>query len=296
MLGKVLPPKNDEVFLALFSNPENKERVLVPFLKCILKLPNMVPNDVQILDPRLHIGREDEKHPIVDALIETPEGFIHIEMQYRDYEHIRERVVYYHSRLLGDQLPQGHGYNELKRTISLLITDFPLIEEEPNYFNRYVFMNPSTHTVFSDISEIDTLELLKLPDASDGSPEWIWGSYINGEKEEDFMRLAEAYPEVQSAVKALYELSADQALRMRADAIEKARRDEEDWRNTLLKKGFAQGIEEGIKEGLEEGREEAKTEMVRNLLNAGIPVDVVARAAAVSIDKVNEWAATKKYD
>ena len=277
MNEKILSPKNNEVFLALFSKPEHNECVLTPFLRRILKLPNLDPNNVQILDPRLHIGREDEKHPIVDVLVKTPDGLIHIEMQYCDYEHMLERIVYYHCRLFGDQLQQGHDYDELERTISLLITDFPLIGEEINYFNRYLYMNPVTHNIFSYISEIDTLELPKIPDIPDGSPEWIWGTYLNGEKEEDFMRLAETYPEVQSAVNVLYELSADEALRMRAEAVEKARRDEAARMKTSLKKG------------IEIGEQRRRREFAQMMRSDGESEEKIIRYTGYTYKDVDSW-------
>ncbi|GHV24029.1 hypothetical protein FACS189465_0330 [Clostridia bacterium] len=67
------------------------------------------------------------------------------------------------SKIVHDQLKSGDTYKNIKRAISILITDFVLIEENDSYYNRFRFYDERTKTEFSKMMEINTLELAKLP-------------------------------------------------------------------------------------------------------------------------------------
>jgi predicted transposase/invertase (TIGR01784 family) len=87
-----------------------------------------------------------------------------------------------------------------------------------------------------------------MPGGSDGSKLWDWALFFNAKTEEELNMIATRNREVGRAVKALYKLSADDEVRLRYEAREKAWRDEQG--------RIAFGIDKGIKQGLEQGREE----------------------------------------
>ena len=78
---------------------------------------------------------------------------------------------------------------------------------------------------FSDIIEIHTLELSKLPEAADGTDLYDWAKFIAAEPEEELQMAAERNPQVQKAVLKLRELSADERARVLYENREKALRD-----------------------------------------------------------------------
>ena len=78
---------------------------------------------------------------------------------------------------------------------------------------------------FSDISEIHTLELRKLPEGTDGTILYDWAKFIAAETEEELTMLAERNPQIGKAVVKLRELSADERARDLYERREKARRD-----------------------------------------------------------------------
>ncbi|MDR2179885.1 MAG: hypothetical protein LBP21_06230 [Synergistaceae bacterium] len=53
-----------------------------------------------------------------------------------------------------------------------------------------------------------------------------------------------------------------------------------------IAKGVLKGKKEGKKEGIKEGKKEGKLEMVRNLLGNGIPPEVVAKSAGLSLRQI----------
>jgi len=78
----------------------------------------------------------------------------------------------------------------------------------------------------SDIIEIHTLELEKLPEGADGTELYDWAKFIAADTEEELNMIAERNPQVAKAVVKLRELSADERARDTYERREKARRDQ----------------------------------------------------------------------
>jgi hypothetical protein len=53
-----------------------------------------------------------------------------------------------------------------------------------------------------------------------------------------------------------------------------------------LEEGLEKGLEKGLEEGLEKGKENGKVEMARNLLDNGVPPDIIAKSAGMSWDSL----------
>jgi predicted transposase/invertase (TIGR01784 family) len=103
--------------------------------------------------------------------------------------------------------------------------------------------------------------------------------FIESSDEGVLKMIAERSPQMMKAVGVLKELSADEQMRMLADAREKARRDIASRMNWARHEGRAEGKEEGRQEGREEGRKEGKTEnkieIARKLLARNRPIDEI---------------------
>ena len=78
----------------------------------------------------------------------------------------------------------------------------------------------------SDIIEIHTLELKKLPVDADGTELYDWAKFIAADTEEELNMIAVRNPQVAQAVVKLRELSADERARDLYERREKARRDQ----------------------------------------------------------------------
>ena len=77
----------------------------------------------------------------------------------------------------------------------------------------------------TDVIEIHTIELEKLPPDSDGTELYDWASFIAASSEEEMTVVAERNPQVSKAVMKFKELSADERARDLYERREKARRD-----------------------------------------------------------------------
>jgi predicted transposase/invertase (TIGR01784 family) len=255
---KFFTPTNDFVFKMIFGDERNID-ILADFLQAVFDLPPEEYVQLQIADPHAKREREKDKLGILDVKVRTKTGqLIDIEIQVSDTPFMRERIIFYLAKLVTDQIEKGMGYKSIKRSICLIITDYVLTPETDVCHDQFLLYSELTKTRFSDIVEIDTLELPKVPANWDSSPSpngakvplrqneklWQWTKFLAGKTMEDFMALAETSPVMKKAVGALMELNASQRRRMLADARQKARWDEQ----ARLEGAYTNGIEKGRKE------------------------------------------------
>ena len=121
---------------------------------------------------------------------------------------------------------------------------------------------------FTDLSEINTLDLNKLPPDDDSTDLWYWMKFIKSDDEGVMDMLATRSPQMRKAVGVLKELSADEAMRLRYEARERARRDEESRRDEDVLK--------------------AKIEIAKKLLVVGDSVDKIVMVTGLTHAEVEK--------
>ncbi|MCL2089093.1 MAG: Rpn family recombination-promoting nuclease/putative transposase [Oscillospiraceae bacterium] len=226
MPKQFLPVKSDVIFRLFFADERNQDS-LVGFLKSVLKLPEDDYNEIEIADPHLLREYEGDKLAIIDVKLKTKSRkIVHIEIQLKVTPELKNRIVLYESKLITEQIGSGDDYEIIKKVISIIITDEPLIPDSDRYHHRFVFYDPEAEVEFSDIMEIHTLELEKLPQNTDGTELYDWAKFIAAESEEELDMVEQRNPQVGKAVIKFRELSADERIRDRYERQEKARRDQ----------------------------------------------------------------------
>lgn len=226
MKNKWLSPKSDIVFKLIFGDQRNTD-ILAAFLQAVLKLPESEYDYLSIVDPHLKRDFYNDKLGILDVKVHTKTGkMIDVEVQVSDIPQMRERILFYTAKMITEQINKGEDYSVIKNVVSIVITDYRLIPENQQYHNRYCLYDPNTSSLFTDILEVNTLELPKLPGEDDHTALWDWMLFFKSEREEDFSMLAEKKPQLKKAVGVLMELSQDERTRLLCEEREKARRDE----------------------------------------------------------------------
>jgi predicted transposase/invertase (TIGR01784 family) len=299
MTQNILPPKNDVVFKLLFGDQRNDD-LLIDFLKAVLNLPEDDYSEISIVDPHLIRKHPDKKLGILDLKIKTKSGkIVHVEIQLLDLPQIRERIVFYDAGLITDQIDAGEDYGSIKRVITILITDYVLISESPRYHNRFTLYDPEAAIEFTDLLEIHTLELPKLPETADNYL-WHWLRFLRAQSKEDLEMVAQASPQLKKTVVKLLELSEDEEARMIYEAEVKAQRDEKARMRGAFEKGVLHGKAEGLAEGENRGRiaglsegkmegtHEKALEIAQNLIAIGLPVEQIVNATALSYEEVEK--------
>ena len=303
-----LPVKSDVVFRLFFADERNKES-LVNFLQSVLRLPKEEYDRIEIADPHLLREYLDDKLSIIDVKLYTKSRkVVHIEIQLAVTSELRERVVFYVAKLVTEQIGEGDNYNLIRRVISILVTDEKLIHASPRYHHRFTLYDHEAGVELTDIIEINTLELSKLPKSADGTALYDWAKFIDAETEEELNMVAERNPQVERAVVKLFELSSDAHARDLYERREKERRDrasEKKWarqegleeglreglqkgRQEGLQEGLQKGLQKGRQEGLQEGLQKGRLDLARKAMKMNLLVDDIVRLTGLTREEVED--------
>jgi predicted transposase/invertase (TIGR01784 family) len=180
--------------------------------------------------------------------------------------------------MITDQISKGDKYGVIKKVISIVITNYVLISENEAYHNSYTLCDMKTGSEFTDVVEVDVLELPKLPPQGDGTALGDWLQFLKSGSEDDLTVIAQKSPELKKVVGILMDLSADERTRMLYEAHETARMDEESRMRGAWNKGRV--------EGEARGRVEGKMEAARAMINDGLPLETVSRYTGIPADEL----------
>jgi predicted transposase/invertase (TIGR01784 family) len=265
---KFLPVKSDIIFRLFFADERNEE-FLTAFLKSVLRLPEDDYNEIEIADPHLLREFKGDKLAIIDVKLYTKtRKIIHIEIQLQVTPELKNRIILYDAKLITEQIGSGNNYDAIQKIASIIITDEEFIQGSPKYHHRFTFYDPKAEVEFSDIIEIHSLELKKLPEHDDGTTLYDWVKFIAAESEEELDKAAERNQEVKKAVVKFRELTADERVRDTYERQEKARRDQVMHERWAVKK--------------------SKFEIAKSLLNLGDPIDKVIAVTGLTLEEVEK--------
>lgn len=225
MKNKFIPIRSDIIFRIFFADERNLEE-LTAFLKSVVRLPDEDYEVIEISDPHLLPDFKDGKFAVIDVKIKTKtDKTIHIEIQLQVTAQLRSRIVFYSAKLLSEQMGSGDKYDKVRKVISILITEEKLVPNSDKYHHCFTMRDSDNGVELTDLIEIHTLELIKIPPASDGTQLYDWVSFIAADSEEELAMIAERNPQVGKAVMKYKVLSADERTRDLYERQEKARRD-----------------------------------------------------------------------
>jgi len=223
-LPELLSPKVDIIFKMLFGDERNKD-LTIPFISAVLGYKDGELEDISFYDTHLKQENINDKLEILDVKAKLSNGsVVDIEMQARNIPDIRNRVSYYKSNMLTEQIGNGSSYSELKPVKSIIVTDFDFIPESGKCHTIFQMLEKDEHFPFNDLEEIHVLSLKKLSKL-DNEGLLYWLKFINSDSKEEFMELAKRSPVFEKAVDVLSVMSADESNRMLYEARLKEWRD-----------------------------------------------------------------------
>jgi predicted transposase/invertase (TIGR01784 family) len=281
MTHELVSPLYDFAFAQIFGSKENLGSTRA-FLKTLLDIPEDDYDRLTVEDPTLKRFFKKDKKGVVDLRLTTKSGrIIHIELQVKKKPHLRNRIMYYAARLLGDQLKWSNKYGKLHQVISIWICDHVLLEEEESYANKYELRNEKGRS-FTDLLKVVILELPKLPEKEDEAV-WPWLQFFKCKKQEEFEMLARKHPELKEAVSCVKKLSFVERWRWTMLNYQMWKWDqqaEKEQRQIDLAeartKGLAEGKAEGLAEGHAESTAESKLEIAQKMKKVGRPFSEIA--------------------
>lgn len=284
----LLSPKSDFIFKLIFGDQRNVD-ILAAFLQSVLDLPEKEYTKLTVVDPHLKPETADDKLGILDVKIHTKSGkVINVEIQVSDIPQMRERIAFYTAKMVTEQISKGEDYAAIRKVISIVIADYRLIQENESYHNRYRLYDIETGSQFTDMVEVNVLELPKLPGENDSTELWEWMLFLKSTREEDLAMLAEKNPQIKKAVGVLKELSQDERTRLLYEEREKARRDYQARVSGAFERGLLKGRNEGVNEGL--------LKAAKNLLQMKMTIQEIIDVTGLSREEIKNLSKTSNLE
>lgn len=266
----IMLPTVDICFKGLMSNP----KVRRGFIASLLKTDPVSIHDTMLLPTELRQEYSDDKLGILDVRVMMEDkSQIDMEMQVAYFENWDARSLFYLSRIFTDQLKRGEPYDNLKKCIHVSILDFIYFNDDEKCHRTICFCDEDSGKKYTDLMEIQILELKKLPGSIQSSEDIIkWMRFLGGKNRKEFEDMAKTDEYIEEAYKELEKLSADERAKLEYEARERAIRDYNSQMNSALKRGELKGIEKGRALG-----ERSKLrELTKKKMDKGLTIEEIA--------------------
>lgn len=182
--------------------------ILKGFLTAVLGIPIEGFERMEYKDTQLLRRHEDDKLAILDVLVRLVDGrHVHIEIQFYFHKFLLERITFYNAKLISEQLEKGQDYDQLRKVVSLLISYETTIKGSDKYHHRFRLYDDEHGVLLTDLVEIHTLELSKLPVQPDQDElKYHWLKFLKSDTAEE-LKMAATHDElIQKAYEELEKL------------------------------------------------------------------------------------------
>ena len=279
--------KNDYVFKRIFGRTGNED-----ITKSLLT--SIIPDKIEKIkldsNPITEKDWLDDKIGILDIKAELNNNIVcNIEMQICDKNNIEKRLLFYWSKMYIQGIHQGEDYDELKRTIVILISDYNLkrLNEIPECITKWnVREQKYGQVILTDVLEIYIIELNKLDNdlLKNNYKLKSWLYFIKNSEVLKNMRSEEDIKEIKKAEKILEDISADEHERWLAEMRLKYIRDKKAIEDFGYDKGYEQGMEKGIEQGITKKQEE----MVKKLKERDMNVKFIEEVTGLTKEEIEK--------
>jgi len=158
--SELLDPKVDIVFKAMLTSkcPESK-KALIHFLGSALQRNIMQATVINNELANTGILQKQSAFDIHVCFDEGDEADIEMQMELKD--NLINRSEYCIAKLFGSQNIKGEAYEDIKKAYAIIIMNFTLFKDHPNFYDEYMYRNPEGR-VLSGNTKIIYIELTKL--------------------------------------------------------------------------------------------------------------------------------------
>jgi predicted transposase/invertase (TIGR01784 family) len=278
----VLRLLNDFVCRNVFLDPDT----VVDFISSVIQIPAEEFEEVTIEDPNILGEYGGDKSIILDVRVTTKsKHYIDVEIQLENHKAFVDRTIFNNARNLTAQMARGDKYDVLRRSISIIITNFNLFEDDMHQ-HKFMYYDIETKICLSDITELNYLELPKIPISDDGTGIYWWMRLFNAREEDEMEAIAKSRPELKKPVLKILKMSEDDKARRIADALWEQQIREDSRYDTGLEQGLEQGKAEGKAEGIAEGEAKGKAETARGMKVKGLNVCLIEEITGLTEEEI----------
>ena len=186
-IADLLDPKNDYVFKRIFGYTGNEE-ITKGLLESII--PDKIDKIELDSNPITEKDLLDDKVGILDIKAKLNDGNVNcdIEMQVVDQKEIEKRILFYWSKMYIQTIKAGNDYENLKRCIVILISDYDLekLKTIPEFVTKWKITEEKyPKIVLTNVLELYIISLEKAKNSSirQKGDLYKWLKFINNPKE-----------------------------------------------------------------------------------------------------------------
>ena len=302
-----ITPKVDLAFKKIFGVEENKD-LLISLINSIVGEEDQV-SEVTLLNPYNPKSFKTDKLSILDIKATNQDGKrFNIEIQISDEADYDKRALYYWAKLYTEQLKVAEDYSKLSKAIGIHILNFNSIPHVAKYHNVFHITEKDTGLLYFKDLELHTIELKKFSSNSDEeladivlkvkNALDIWLAFLTRNDLLSIDNLPKELNDVnlKKAINVLnvMNFSNDEReayeerlkwLRMETSTLKKY---EQKCREEGREEGIAEGEARGINKGKIEGKIERNIEVAKNLLLAGVSVDIISSSTGLSVLEIEK--------
>ena len=251
--------------------------------------------DLEIIDPFNLSENIDLKESIIDVKAKTKDNkIVIIEFQLCGNRNFLDRIFYYISKNIVNELHKGEDYQRVQKIISINLLDFNLDFEDEGKPHRcfklidienknisldYIQMHIIEVQRFINILENSTIEELK------NNKLLTWMKFFTSNNLKDIEKeLKEANPIMTKVIEEYKRFTSDDKL-MRAYAARDAFLIGQ---KMMLSLEREEGIKEGIKKGKLEGEKNKSISIAKNLKKSGLDMKFISENTGLPIDEIEK--------
>ncbi|CAH2210413.1 MULTISPECIES: Rpn family recombination-promoting nuclease/putative transposase [Wolbachia] len=294
-LSKFLDPKNDVAFRRIFGSEKNKN-ILIHFLNDILGFSTSDQiMEIEFLSTIMDPEIASDKQSIVDVLCKDSIGnrFV-IEMQLARDKGFEKRAQLYAAKAYSRQLDKSGNYIHLQKVFFIAISNCNLLPEEVDYISTHNIRDIKTNGHYLKDLQFVFIELPKftknkVEQLENTTERWcFFFKYAEDTTEEDLKKIAAEAPIIKLAYDELNRFNWSEKEFIAYEQEIKRIRDEQAVLAQKLDDATQKGRQEGIQIGHEKGRKAEKIEVAKNLLKAGVSIDIITQTTGLSVDYIEK--------
>ncbi len=290
----LLELKNDLVFQKLFGKPKNSQ-ITSHFLSLILKREiNHIDLDV---NKRLLRNRKTSKTGRLDIRAKFNNGEdCNIELQVLPYEFMPERMLEYWSGMYDNKINSGEGYDVLKPSFCILITDYCLkkINHIPKYHTTWNLREKDfPENILTDNIEMHILEIPKIQKNEILNDELVqWLQFIENPADKEVQKIMKENKYLKQAREELAYLSSDPDFQLLVESRAGMLRDIECMKSASVKYGYEEGKTQGLADGRAEGRAEGEhssaIKIAKKMKSKKIPLEEIIELTGLTKEEIEK--------
>ncbi|WP_245611115.1 Rpn family recombination-promoting nuclease/putative transposase [Wolbachia endosymbiont (group A) of Nomada flava] len=282
-------------FKRIFGTEKNKD-ILIHFLNDILGFTGKSAiQDIEFLSTIQDPDIASKKQSIVDVLCRDENGLqVIVEMQVAKTKGFEKRAQYYAAKAYSRQADKGDQYHDLKEIIFIAIADCILFPDKSEYKSKHTIRDEDTNEHDLKDFYFIFIELPKFPKTKEDQlssivEKWVYFfRYADETSEEELERIIGSDLIIKRAYEELNRFNWSEKEFIAYEQEIKRIRDEQAVLAQKLDDATEKGREEGILIGHEKGRKAEKIEVAKNLLKAGVSIDIIAQTTGLTVNEVKD--------